>query len=147
MTGKEMWDAYIKLHPEAEHKNCEIWCYGSDEADELAWLTMKGIKTATASAYPLYELEQEPLPEAGEYSVITFTDDTAACVIKTTGVYVVPFKDVSAEQAWREGEGDRTLAYWRMVHEAFFSQELKSLGLEFTEDMPVVCEEFQVVFK
>lgn len=147
MTGKEMWDAYVALHPEAADADYEAWCYGSDAADELAELTVSGIKTATASAYPLYELEAEPLPPEGEYNVILRTDETAVCITKTTRVYVVPFRDVSPEHAWREGEGDRSLAYWRKVHEEFFTEEMNAAGLNFTEDMKVVCEEFEVVFK
>lgn len=146
MTAKEMWDAYLKLHPEAADAEYEAWAYG-DAPDELARLTADGVKTATASAYPLYELDDEPLPQTGEYSVILWEDGTAACVIKTTKVYVVPYKDVSAEQAYKEGEGDRSLAYWREVHEAFFTREMKAAGLEFSGDMGVVCEEFEVVFK
>ena len=145
MTAQEMWAAYTALHPEAADAEYEAWAYG-DSPDELARLTAEGIKTATASAYPLYELENEPLPRVGEYSVILRSDGSAACVVRTTGVYVVSYKDVSAEQAWREGEGDRSLVYWRRVHEKFFRTEMKSAGLEFTEDMGVVCEEFEVVF-
>ena len=58
-----------------------------------------------------------------------------------------PFQEVSAEQAYREGEGDRSLAYWREVHKAFFSRELEAVGMEVREDMGVVCEEFEVGFK
>lgn len=147
MTGKEMWEAFAAAHPNAANAEYEAWCYGSDAADELAELTADGIKTATASAYPLYELEEEPLPSEGGYNVILRTDGTALCVTRTTQVYVVPFRDVTSEQAWREGEGDRSLTYWRRVHEAFFKEELASVGMQFAEDMPVVCEEFEVVFK
>ena len=147
MTGKQMWEAFVAAHPEAAGTDYEAWCYGSDAADELARLTAEGIKTATASAYPLYELEKEPLPPVGDYNVILRTDETALCVTRTTRVYVVPFRDVTTEQAWREGEGDRSLSYWREVHKAFFTEEMASAGLTFTEDMPVVCEEFEVVFK
>ena len=112
----------------------------------LAELTRKGIKTATASAGPLYELEGEPLPQAGEYSVILDSRDDAVCVIRTTRVYTTPFCEVTAEHARKEGEGNRSLAYWRQVHEDFFRTELAGAGLEFTPDMPVVCEEFEVVY-
>lgn len=147
MTGKEMWETYINMYPEAEETACEIWCYGSDEADELARLTAAGIKTATASAYPLYELDHCDLPREGEYNVIEDTTGTAVCVTRTLRVSVVPFHAVSAEHAFREGEGDRSLVYWRKVHQDFFTEELKAVGLRFTEDMNVVCEEFEVVFK
>ena len=139
MTSQEMWNA---SGIEAEY---EAWAFG-DDPDTLAELVRTGVKTATASAYPFYELEGEELPKAGEYSVILNTKDEAVCVIRTTKVYVTPYCEVTAEQAWKEGEGDRSLDYWRRVHEAFFRKELEAVGLIFTEDMGVVCEEFEVVY-
>ena len=147
MKAEELWNAFVTAHPEAADAASEAWCYGSDAADELARLTADRIKTATASAYPLYELEQEELPKVGEYNVILLTDGTALCITKTTKISLIPYRDVSEVHAYREGEGDRSLPYWRKVHEAFFAEELASAGLTFTEDMTVVCEEFEVVFK
>ena len=123
----------------------EAWAFGGD-ADELARLVLEGVKTATSSAFPLYALEEEPLPEEGEYSVILDGRGNAVCVIRTEKVAAVPFRDVGAEHARREGEGDLSLAYWRQIHEAFFTQELAQAGLAFTPDMPVVCEEFRRVW-
>ena len=139
MTAQEMWKA---SGIEAEY---EAWAFG-DDPDTLAELVRTGVKTATASAYPFYELEGEELPKAGEYSVILDTKDEAVCIIRTTKVYVTPYCEVTAEQAWKEGEGDCSLDYWRRVHEAFFRKELEAVGLTFTEDMGVVCEEFEVVY-
>ena len=34
-----------------------------------------------------------------------------------------------------------------MVHRAFFTREMTAAGLLFTEDMPVVCEEFEVDYR
>ena len=70
----------------------------------------------------------------------------AVCVIRTTNVYTVPFDQVSAGHAHKEGEGDRSLDYWRRVHEDFFRKELADAGLEFSPSMPVVCEEFEAVY-
>ena len=145
MTAQQMWELFVKQCPEADRCSYDAWCYG-DAPDELAELTKRGIKTATASAYPIYALEGEPLPEEGAYSVILGTDETAVCIIRTERVFVVPFRDVTEEQAFREGEGDRTLSYWRDVHKRFFKKEMSDFGLTFTEDMDVVCEEFEVVF-
>ena len=139
MTAQEMWSAG---GIEAEY---EAWAFG-DDPDTLGELVRTGVKTATASAYPFYELEGEDLPKAGEYSVILNTKDESVCIIRTTKVYVTPYCEVTAEQAWKEGEGDRSLDYWRRVHEAFFRKELEAVGLTFTEDMGVVCEEFEVVY-
>jgi len=59
---------------------------------------------------------------------------------------VVPFVQVPAEHAYKEGEGDRSLQYWRTVHAKVFADELAEINMHFSEDMLVVCQEFQVVF-
>ena len=139
MTAQEMWNASGLV---GEY---DAWAFG-DDPDTLAELVRTGVKTATASAYPLYELEGEVLPNVGEYSVILNTKDEAVCIICTTKVYITPYRDVSEEQAYKEGEGDRSLDYWRRVHEAFFFREMAEAGLNFSEEMRVVCEEFEVVY-
>lgn len=144
MTHQEMWAAYRAVNPHAGDEY-ETWAYG-DDPDRLAELTRAGVKTATAGAGVWYEIEDEPMPQVGEYSVILNSRGEAVCVIRTTKVYTVLFCEVTAEHAYKEGEGDRSLAYWRQVHEDFFRAELAEAGLTFSPDMPVVCEEFEVVF-
>ena len=58
---------------------------------------------------------------------------------------VVPFNEVSAEFAAREGEGDGSLEYWRKAHWAYFSRECGRMGREPIETMPVVCSSFEVL--
>ncbi len=144
MTHQELWAAYRAVSPDAGDEY-EAWAYG-DDLDRLAELTRAGGKTATASAGVWYERGEEPLPRTGEYSVILDSREEAVCVIRTTRVFTVPFDQVTAEHAQKEGEGDRSLAHWRRVHEDFFRAELAEAGLEFSPDMPVVCEEFEVVY-
>lgn len=147
MTEKEMWAAYIEKYPCYKDKSYEAWCYGSSTPDLLAELTVAGKKTATASAYPFYEYEKCDLPKVGDHNIILGTDGTAQCVTRTTCVTVVPFMQVSAEHAYKEGEGDRSLQYWRTVHTQAFTEELKEINATFSEDMLVVCEEFEVVYR
>lgn len=144
MNAKEMWKEFSeKIGVVAKY---EAWQFG-DDPDRLAGLVLCGKKTSTASALSFYAEENEPLPQAGEYSVILDMRDRAVCIIRTTKVYNEPFNAVSPEHAFKEGEGDRSLEYWREVHRRFFTEELKSIGLEFSEDMMVVCEEFELVYK
>lgn len=145
MSGKELWEAFIMENNFVEC-HYETWAFGV-EADLLAHLVATGRKTATASAYPLYELENEPLPAIGAYSVILDSKDNAVCIIQTKKVTIVPFYEVSAEHAYKEGEGDKSLDFWREVHEKFFTECLNEAGLKFTPAMKVVCEEFAVVYK
>src|SRR5206468_2949865 len=81
-------------------------------ATELGLLVRDGPKRATASLRSAYE-DGEPIPRAGELSVILDGDGDPLCVIRTTHVEIRRFADVDEEFAWAEGEGDRSLAYWR----------------------------------
>ena len=123
----------------------EAWAF-SDAPDLLAALVLAGKKTATCSAFDLYAREGEALPEPGEHSVILDGRGDAVCIIRTTRVYVVPYCRVSPEHAFMEGEGDRSLAYWRKAHAPFLTRELEQAGLVFDENTPVVCEEFERVY-
>ena len=139
MTSEELWkkSGFIGTY--------EAWSFG-EAPDELADLVMQGIKTATCSAYDLYLINNEPLPKAGDYSVILNSNEEAVCIIKTLKVYVTEFNQVSQEHAFKEGEGDRTLDYWRKVHIRFLTNELASVNKTFDENTKVVCEEFEVMY-
>lgn len=145
MNATEMWYEFCADDPTLANASHEAWAFGC-EPDLLAKLVLHGQKTATTSSYPLYALENEPLPQVGEYNIILDGNDEAICITKTTKVYRTLFKDVSARHAYLEGEGDRSLAYWRKVHQAFFTAELAEVKLDFTPELEVVCEEFEVVF-
>lgn len=145
MNAQDMWMQYTALHPEAASAIYEAWAYG-DAPDELAALTLSGVKTATSSAQALYALEGSSLPQAGDFSVILDRCGEAVCVIRNVAVSVLPYLEVDARHAFLEGEGDRSLAYWQTVHEAFFRREYALHGLTFTDDIAVVCEEFEVVY-
>ncbi len=148
MTGNEMWQAFCHAAKIDENTEHEIWkfCGGGVMGDELAKLVRDGVKTATASAKIAYDTEGEELP-GEDYSVILFDNDEAACVIRNTKVSVVPFDQVSAEHAYKEGEDDRSLQTWREVHRRAFTPDYEAAGLEFDEKGDCVLEEFEVVYR
>jgi uncharacterized protein YhfF len=115
-------------------------------ADELAALVRHGRKRATAGLRLDYEHDGEPLPRSGEYSVVLDGRGAPVCVIRTTEVDVRPFTEVDAAFARDEGEGDRTLAWWREAHRRFFTRSCQRIGVPFTEDLPVVLERFTLVW-
>ena len=142
MNAEEMWQAF----PDKKADDTYLaWQYGCAQ-DKLAQLTLQGTKTATASSYPVYKAENEPVPAVGDYSIILASQNLAVCIIQTTQIDIVPFYQVDEEQAYLEGEGDRTLTYWREVHRTFFESEMQSIHQKFTEDMLVVCERFKIVY-
>jgi uncharacterized protein YhfF len=115
-------------------------------ANELAGLVLSGQKRAGAALLWAHEVESKPLPQPGDLSIVTNFTGHPLCVIETQRVDIVPFNEVSAEFAATEGEGDGSLAYWRRVHEAYFGRECRRIGRQPTQDMPVVCEHFKVVY-
>lgn len=150
-SAEEMWRDYLRSIGEDRATTAKVftsWHFGDNEqsASELAALVKAGRKGATASAYGVYENNQEPLPVAGDYSVIVSWTGEAQCIIRTTAVEIVPFNEVTADFARCEGEGDRSLAYWRKVHWVYFARELQAIGKRPRQKMPVVCETFEVVY-
>ena len=123
------------------------FCSDEESANHLASLVIQGVKQATAGLLWSYEAENEPLPEAGQLSVITNWEGEPQCIVEVTKVEIMPYNEVTAEFAYREGEGDRSLEYWRKVHWEFFSQECEEIEKEPAEDMLVVLEEFKVIWK
>lgn len=112
----------------------------------MADLVLKGEKTATASAYDLYAVDNDPLPQEGIFDVVLDSQDQVVCIVEVTKVSVQPFHQVSADHAYKEGEGDKSLAYWRQVHEEVFTEWMSEAGLTFTPDSKVVLEEFRKVY-
>ncbi|MGL5713065.1 MAG: ASCH domain-containing protein, partial [Paraclostridium sp.] len=116
-------------------------------ANELAELVSIGTKRGTTSLYRLYELDNEEIPKEGSYSIVTDWYGVAKCIIENKKIHILPFKNVDDRLAYIEGEGDKSLAYWRKAHIDYFKNELTELNIEFNEDMIVVFEEFEVIYK
>jgi uncharacterized protein YhfF len=62
------------------------------------------------------------------------------CVIESTEVTYRRYSEVDAKFAFDEGEGDRSLKYWREAHREYFSRQGS-----FSEDMMLMCERFRLV--
>ena len=144
MTPQTLWNQYKEINPLAGPEP-EAWAFGA-APDLLAELVAKGVKTATASAYDEYVHYEEELPKVGDLDVVLDGQGQAVAIIETTKVTVIPFREVSADHAYKEGEGDRSLAYWRQVHEELFTKWLADIGLTFSPESKVVLEEFHVVY-
>lgn len=80
MNAQELWNKYKKMNPSIGD-DIDAWQFGT-EADALAQLVLEETKTATASAYDLYHIDNVPLPEVGSYDVILDSKDRAVCIIQ-----------------------------------------------------------------
>ena len=126
----------------------EAWGFSDspEMADELGQLVLSGTKTATCSLLWEYELEDEPAPQVGELSIVLDGRGEPLCLIETTEIRTRPYNKVEAQFAYDEGEGDRSLAFWRDAHWRFFSRQCDKLGLQVNEEMPLICERFRVLY-
>ena len=104
-------------------------------ADELLDLVIKGVKTATCST------EDEPNTSTpGERWIVRDGRGEPRCIIESLEVSYRRYNEVDAAFAREEGEGDRSLAYWREAHRRYFGRQGK-----FSEDMMLMCERFRLV--
>jgi uncharacterized protein YhfF len=148
---KIFWQTYLNTLPKNKKPYAdkyEIWhfCDNESSADQLVRLVLQGIKTATCGMVWSYEAEGEKLPEKGDISIITNWEGEPLCIVETTQAVIKKYNEVGASHAYEEGEGDRSLEYWRKVHWEVFSRECAALGKEPNEDMPLLCERFRILF-
>jgi uncharacterized protein YhfF len=125
----------------------EGWGDSPQMADELGALIAAGVKTATCSALWEWEEEGESPPEVGTVTVVIDGSDRPLCIVETVEVTIRRYNEVDEDFAREEGEGDLSLQYWREAHRRFFSRYLPKIGREFSEDMPLVCERFRLVYR
>lgn len=141
---QEFWDGFIEAKGLDEDTDyVQIFRLGRNEGESnrLLKLVLRGKKRATTCLYT-----DDILPEKGDYGIITDWDGVPRCVIKTTRVQIIPFNEITLEQALKEGE-DKTLEAWRETHRAVYSRNAEQLGLEFSEESKIVYEDFRVEYK
>lgn len=115
-------------------------------ADELAGLVRHGPKRATAGLVLEYEHDGAPIPRPGDHWAVLGGDGRPVCLIRTVEVEIKPLDTVDAAFAWDEGEGDRSLEYWRAAHRRYFERACERMGVPFREDLPTVFERFDLVW-
>ena len=147
----QFWQSYLNTLP-SDHPTrtqtyvAEPFGDSAELADQLGQLVLRGVKTATCSALWEWQAANETLPSVGLHSIVLNGKNDPLCIIETTEVNIRNYNEVDAVFAAEEGEGDRTLDYWRKAHWNFFSRTLPKIGREAVLDMPLVCERFRLVF-
>jgi uncharacterized protein YhfF len=125
-------------------RSLESFAFGDSPqlADELLALVLAGKKTATC--WSAGDGSQTQIcgsqTEIGERAVVCDGEGRPRAILETVELTQRRFHEVDAAFAHDEGEGDRTLAYWRAAHERFFRRQ----GT-FAPDMPLYCERFRLV--
>jgi uncharacterized protein YhfF len=119
---------------------------GPELSASLIELVIAGKKTASTGTPQGWSVSGARLPMPGDNEITLNWDGRPVCILETIELNIVRFCDVTPEFAAAEGEGDLSLEWWRAAHERYFRREAERLGYEFSEDMPVVCQKFKVVW-
>ncbi len=150
MKAEELWEEFCSKKGINIDTPYEAWAFGGneDEQNHLARLVIEGKKFGTASLYDVYEAESilDEIPKIWDYSIILDSNGEALRVIRNYDVYIRPFNEVPPFHAYSEGEGNRSLEYWRNAHRKFFEEEAAECGITFNEDSKVICEKFSLEY-
>ena len=121
---------------------------GEDEVSclQLSALILGGKKTGSFTALDSFIIDNEPLPKAGSNYVVADWNEVPLCIMQTTKVTILPYNQITWEMAEKEGEED-SFESWKESHNEFFEYDAEIMGYEFKPDMPVVFEEFKVIYK
>ncbi|MCQ2573974.1 MAG: ASCH domain-containing protein [Treponema sp.] len=145
----DFWARFLKENklPDTTPFGGEL-TYANDEQDfaSVLALILCGKKTAQFSALAGYHIDNEPLPHKSEYYVLNNWKGEPVAVIKTINVEILPFEEVTWEMAQKEG-ADEDLNGFRSRYTEFFREDSDITGYDFSPEMPVVFEEFEVIWK
>ncbi|WP_291870539.1 ASCH domain-containing protein [Maribacter sp.] len=149
-SARNMWGDYLDKHLEDafhEAPKTTHFCDNEKDANECAMLVKSGIKKATTDSLIGIQNKNEKLPKIGDFTVVTNWNGEAQCIIETKKVTLKPFFSIDETYANKEGEGDKSLAYWKKVHWEYYTREFEAFNRKPSESMIVVCQEFELVFK
>lgn len=134
---------YMRARPWYTAVAPPAWSFGDTPqmANELLALVLAHQKTATSSLQSEYG-DLEPLPKTDDLSIILDGAGHPAALIRDDEVSVIPFADVTPEQAAAEGEGDHSLEHWRAAHLATWQRQ----GIAVDDSTMVVYERFSLVY-
>ncbi|MCD1118459.1 ASCH domain-containing protein [Chryseobacterium turcicum] len=148
-TMTEYWKEFQQKNPEYSNTpqpQSFFFCDNKKDADECAELVVKKIKQATSPSVWWFKKNNESFPKIGDLAIVTNWNGEPKAIIRTKKTEVVKFKDITPKYAYTEGEGDKTLEYWKKTHWDYYTNEMKEFNESPSEDMEIVCEYFETIW-
>lgn len=146
-TAKHLWDRYCAA---TGHSGSlpPIDQFGDSKelGDELLALVLAGTKQATCELKIWFDNHDEALPRPGDHWIITDGSGAPKCIIRTTQVDILPVHEIDDEFARTEGEGDKTLKWWKEAHDAYFTRQAQRDGFTYNDKMLCVAERFELIW-
>lgn len=107
---------------------------------------LNGRKTVSFNALPSFEIDRESLPRVGNLYILTDYEENPHGIIETTDVRILQFKDITWSLAQFNGDAD-SIEEWREIYKEFFEEDADIMGYDFSENTPIVCEQFKLLYK
>ena len=145
----EYWQKFLKSTGRDAEEKCAGDLFFEAKgfvSDQLTALVLSGKKTAFFTSFATYAIDQEPLPVSGELYIVVDRADNPVCVIEINSVTVLPLNEVTWEMAKLEGE-DENLEQWKERKTETLQKEGDILGFNFTPDLKMVFQAFQVIYR
>lgn len=149
-SARNLWGDFLDAHLEFASEDAPKvihFCDNEKDANTCLDLVRKDVKRATSHSLLGLQLRQEALPKIGDFSVVTDWSGNAKCIIRTIGVKLVPYFAINQDHARLEGEGDKSLEYWKKTHWEYYTRELSGFNRTPRESMIVVFENFEKLFE
>ena len=143
------WAACCAARPELEaDAPYTVKSYGNtpEMADRLLELIRAGEKTGTFAVEWEFEADPTTIPRAGDLVIVLDGSGTPGCLYRIDSVVGLPFNEITEAHIACEGRPMRALEPWRKVHWAYFTRVLEGTDHEPAEDMPVLIQNFTVLY-
>ena len=125
-----------------------VWHIGWDQETALMVtdLIKTGEKTGTFQLPDVYTTRPKPAqPLVGNYGIVTDFNGTPQVMIKTVGTRDVRYGDITEADVQIDGPAMRDLTAWQEVHWPHFTNLLKAVDKQMSEDTTVTIEDWAVV--
>ena len=149
-SARNIWGDYLDSHLEyafVDEPRVTHFCDNEKDANECLKLVLSGTKRATTHSLLGLQMRKERLPKIGDFTIVTDWSGEAKCIVRTVAVRLKPFFSIRKAYAKIEGEGDKSLKYWKETHWDYYTRELEPYGRRPVESMIVVCEIFEKVYE
>lgn len=149
-SARDLWGDFLDSHLEyafADAPRVTHFCDNEKDANQCLKLVLKGVKRATSHSLLGLQYRNERLPKIGDFTIVTDWNGNARCIVRTVAVRLKPFFSIRSSYAKIEGEGDKSLDYWKKSHWEYYTRELEPFGRKPVDSMIVVCELFEKVYE
>lgn len=142
------WQTAKRLHPDTVRGDSfRVRALGNTREMMNAILghVLCGEKRGTFSLPWLHALDPSAAPRLGDYVILVDYDGKPAALVTTRKLENVTYDTLTGDHTSVDGPSMRDPAVWKGVHQAFWTKQLAAVGLQFSKDMPVVVEHFELL--